>query len=163
MSTQIRALLAQIDEAYDHQSWHGTNLKGSLRGVTPRQAVWRSGPRRHNIWKIATHAAYWKYVAWRRLTAAKRGSFALSGSDWFPSPTSTRAPDWRGSKALLDAEHARLRAALARLSGSQVSRRPVGSQLTWAALIRGIAAHDLYHAFQIQLLKRLQRGRKRAG
>jgi hypothetical protein len=72
-------------------------------------------------------------------------------------------PDWRGSKALLDAEHARLRAALARLSGSQVSRRPVGSQLTWAALIRGIAAHDLYHAFQIQLLKRLQRGRKRAG
>ncbi len=98
MSTQIRALLAQIDEAYDHQSWHGTNLKGSLRGVTPRQAVWRSGPRRHNIWKIATHAAYWNYVAWRRLTAAKRGSFALSGSDWFPSPTSTRGPTGAGAR-----------------------------------------------------------------
>tara|TARA_B100000315_G_scaffold247767_1_gene276918 strand:+ start:4729 stop:5124 length:396 start_codon:yes stop_codon:yes gene_type:complete len=96
-AAEIRVLLAQIDEAYDHQSWHGSNLKGSLRGVTPRQAVWRPGPKRHNIWEIATHAAYWKYAAWRRLTAAKRGSFALDGSDWFPSPAPARAP--RGVRA----------------------------------------------------------------
>ncbi|MDP6606584.1 MAG: DinB family protein, partial [Dehalococcoidia bacterium] len=115
---------------------------------------------RHNIWEIATHAAYWKYAAWRRLTAAKRGSFALDGSDWFPSPAPARAPAWRESKQLLDAEHLRLRTAIRDLSVSRLSRRPRGSQLTRAALIRGIAAHDLYHASQVQLLKRLQ-GRRR--
>ena len=61
-------ILALLDQAYDRPSWHGTNLRGSLRRVTPEQAAWRPGPARHNIWEIAVHAAYWKYAAWRRLT-----------------------------------------------------------------------------------------------
>ena len=32
-ATQI--LLALLDEAYDKKSWHGTNLRGALRGLTP--------------------------------------------------------------------------------------------------------------------------------
>jgi hypothetical protein len=39
--TITELLLAAIDEAYDKASWHGTNLRGSLRGVTPEQAAWR--------------------------------------------------------------------------------------------------------------------------
>ena len=61
-------ILSLLDQAYDRPSWHGTNLRGSLRRVTPEQAAWRPGPARHNIWEIAVHAAYWKYAAWRRLT-----------------------------------------------------------------------------------------------
>jgi hypothetical protein len=36
-----------------------------------------------------------------------------------------------------------------------VNRRAAGTAFTYAALVRGAAAHDLYHAGQIQLLKRL--------
>ena len=32
------------------------------------------------------HAAYWKYVARRRLLGDKRGSFSLEGSNWFRRP-----------------------------------------------------------------------------
>ena len=46
-----------IDEAFDKKSWHGPNLRGSLRGVTAQQAAWRPGPDRHNIWELALHAA----------------------------------------------------------------------------------------------------------
>jgi hypothetical protein len=35
--------------------------------------------------------------------------------------------------------------------------RSAGGRETIGRLVRGIAAHDLYHAGQIQLLKRLQR------
>ena len=49
--TTTELLLASIDEAYDKRSWHGTNLRGSLRGVTREQAAWRIRPGSHNISK----------------------------------------------------------------------------------------------------------------
>ena len=161
MPSNTAALLAQVDEAFDRPSWHGTNLKGSIRGLTARQAAWRPRPGRHSIWELTLHAAYWKYIVWRRLAGATRGSFALAGSNWFPTPRPATAAAWRAGKALLAAEHRRLRALRATLPASQLPRKPRGSQLSRAGLIRGIAAHDLYHAGQIQLLKRLQNGRRR--
>jgi hypothetical protein len=80
------SILDLIDEAFDRRSWHGTNLRGSVRGITAAQALWRPAPGRHNIWELVPHTAYWKYAVTRRLTGAKRGSFAQRGSNWFPSP-----------------------------------------------------------------------------
>ena len=65
----ITSLLASLDEAYDRRSWHGTNLRGSLRGLSAAIAAWRPGQGRHNAWEITLHAAYWKYAAWRRISA----------------------------------------------------------------------------------------------
>ena len=48
-----------------------------------------------------------------------------------------------------------LRAAVEGLAPNALSRTAPGSRITNLAVIRGIAAHDLYHAGQIQLLKRL--------
>ena len=45
----VAMLLALVDEGFDRRSWHGTNLRGALRGVTPAQALWRPGRERHNI------------------------------------------------------------------------------------------------------------------
>ncbi len=71
---EIRQLLSILDQAYDHRSWHGTNLRGSLRGVSLRKAAWRPGRGRHNIWELVVHAAYWKYAAGRRIAGhAARG------------------------------------------------------------------------------------------
>ncbi|HEX6209678.1 MAG TPA: hypothetical protein VF136_02805, partial [Methylomirabilota bacterium] len=69
--TEIELLLSQIDQAYDHRSWHGTNLRGSVRGVVAEVAAWRPGPGRHNIHEIVVHAAYWKYAVRRRLTGER--------------------------------------------------------------------------------------------
>jgi hypothetical protein len=49
-------LLFLIDNAYEHVSWHGTNPRGSIRGVTPQQAAWRPAANRHNIWELVVHA-----------------------------------------------------------------------------------------------------------
>lgn len=155
-SAQITQLLAIIDTAYRRQSWHGTNLRGSIRGVTPRQASWRAARGRHNIWELVVHCAYWKYTAWRRLTGEKRGSFALAGSNWFRRPQQLSEREWRSDVALLDQAHRQLRDAVARLSPRQLARTPAGSKVSNFALLSGVAAHDLYHAGQIQLLKRLQ-------
>ncbi len=157
---EVSQLLAIIDQAYNKPSWHGTNLRGAVRRVTPVQAAWRPAPRRHNIWEIVVHAAYWKYAAARRFTGSARGSFSLKGSNWFQRPIgSSQAGEkaWRADLELLDDMHATLRQAVMRLSGKDLTRRPAGSKVSNFSLLSGIAAHDLYHAGQIQLLKRLHR------
>jgi hypothetical protein len=146
-----------VDEGFDKSSWHGTTLLGSLRGMSLTTASWRPAPNRHNIWEIVVHAAYWKYAVRRRLTDDKRGSFPLKGSNWFARPD--QSPDrrqWRDEVGLLVGEHRALRDAVARLSLRDLAK-PIGGRRTIAHLVRGIAAHDLYHAGQIQLIKRLRR------
>ena len=148
-------LLAVLDQAYDHRSWHGTNLRGSVRGVSIDLASWRPAPDRHNIWELVVHAAYWKYVAWRRLAGEARGSFPLKGSNWFPRPAGDTAADWKGDIALLHEMHRSLRRAVEHFPASRWHQRLPKSRDSAFALVSGVAAHDLYHAGQIQLLKRL--------
>jgi hypothetical protein len=91
LKSDLQQLLFLIDTAYDRVSWHGSNLRGSLRGMTPALAAWRPAAGRHNIWELIVHAAFWKYVAWRRLTRPKRGSFPLAGSNFIQRPVTKAA------------------------------------------------------------------------
>ncbi len=159
-SGEIEQLLAILDQAYDRKSWHGTNLRGSVRRVSPDEAAWRPAPGRHNIWEITVHAAYWKYVVWRLLSGGARGSFPLKGSNWFERPRDASVEAWRQDVALLAEVHRQLREAVAALDARALARTPKGSKSTRLALVSGAAAHDLYHAGQIQLLKKLARGRR---
>jgi len=158
VNDRVADLLTTLDAAYNRRSWHGTNLRGSIRGLTARQAVWRPARNRHNIWELVVHAAYWKYTVVRRFTGASRGSFPLKGSNWFARNDGSDERGWRQDVALLDEQHRRLREAIANLTDRDLDRTPRGSKVSNFALLSGIVAHDLYHAGQIQVLKRLRTG-----
>lgn len=149
-------LLDMIDEAFGKKAWHGPNLRGSLRGISVQEAVWRPAVRRHNIWEIAVHAAYWKYAVRRRILGEKRGSFPLKGSNWFRRPVRNTLEAWRSDIALLEETHEAMRQAIAEIPPFWLHRIQGKTQHTYAQLIYGIASHDVYHAGQIQLLKKLQ-------
>jgi len=154
----IELLLKVIDGGFDRKAWHGPTLRGALRGVGAAQAAWRASPRSHNIWELAVHAAYWKYAVRRLITAEKRGSFPLGGSNWFERPmpgAGTLDRAWKEDLDLLSREHRLLRAAVAALPDAALNRRPSGKPYSLGFTIRGIGAHDVYHAGQVQLLKRL--------
>lgn len=157
MHPEIAQLLEILDRAYDRRSWHGTNLRGAIRGLTADEAAARPAPGRHNIWELVVHAAYWKYAVRRRLTGERKGSFGLVGSNWFerPAPGAASPASWKEDVTLLASSHRELRDAIARLDDSDLARTEPGSKVTNFELIAGIAAHDLYHAGQIQLIKRL--------
>ncbi|HKS96821.1 MAG TPA: DinB family protein [Terriglobia bacterium] len=154
-SENTRLLLQMLDEAYQRPTWHGPNLAQSLRGVSARLAAWRPQPGRHNIWEVAVHAAYWKYAVRRRLRGEPRASFALPGSNWFrrPLPGKRGEKAWAEDRELLAQEHMRLRAAVAEyLKGAPTERA--------LRMIFGVAFHDVYHAGQIRLLRRLKNSDK---
>jgi len=154
---EIEHLLGLLDEAYKRAAWHGPNLRGSIRGVTAHEASWRPKAGRHNIWEIAVHAAYWKYTVRRRLLGEKRGSFSLQGSNWFLRPVERSEQAWRADVAILDGEHQRLSDAVSALQLEYLERPARGSKTLVRRLIAGIALHDVYHAGQIQLIKKLLR------
>lgn len=154
---EIEHLLGLIDEAYDRAAWHGPNLRGSIRGVTPGEAALPPRAGRHNIWEIVVHAAYWKYAVRRRLSGEKRGSFSLPGSNWFARPADRTEKAWRADVALLNREHILLREVVSSFQPENLDLRAKGSKFSARRMIAGIAMHDVYHAGQIQLIKKLLR------
>ncbi len=159
VDSDVAQLLLALDEGFNVPAWHGPNLRGSIRGVAFTQAAWRPAPGERNIHELAIHAAYWKYVVLRGLRGDERGSFPRKGTNWFVRPDhslseTARGREWKADVALLDEMHAALRAAVAALVSADLPRM-LTPQLSTATLIRGIAAHDVYHAGQIQTLKHL--------
>jgi hypothetical protein len=87
----------------------------------------------------------------RRITSERRGSFVLAGSNFFDRPIEPTEPAWKKDIAILVAEHEAWRSAVARLPQQSNKQKDPPSVLH---LVRGAAAHDLYHAGQIRLLRR---------
>ena len=154
MSREIDLLLVALDQAYDHKSWHGTNLKGTLKGLTAEEAGLRTAPGRPSIHELVVHLAYWKYTVLRQLTNLARGSFPLKGSNWFPRENATAA-QWKADRDLLERMHQELRAAVASLKPGELDGPSAKAKYLRRDLILGAVAHDLHHGGQIQLIKRL--------
>ena len=130
MDARIRLLVEVFDQAYTAPAWHGTPLKGTIRGLAARDALWRPRAGRHNIWELVLHTAYWKCLVRRRLLRDPEIAFPRPGVNFPPLP--------------------------ARLDPKELGRRAWRSTWSIAANVYGIASHDLYHAGQIQLIKRLR-------
>ena len=138
-------LLDLLDRAFDKRSWHGATLSGAIRGVSAAVAA-RSIHGRKSVWQQVLHAAYWKQRVVNHLTGPSR--FPRKGSNWPALPSDMFEAAWRADVELLRDTHARLRAAVAALPPARLDGKTV-----W--LIQGAAAHDLYHAGQIKLLRRM--------
>jgi len=154
MSREVDLLLLALDQAYDRKSWHGTNLKGALRGLAVDEATHRSGPGRPSIHELVVHLAYWKYAVLRQVADLPRGTFPLRGSNWFPREGAT-AVQWRADLALLDRMHRELRLVVASMDPAALDHPSTKAKYRIRDLILGVAAHDLHHGGQIQLIKRL--------
>lgn len=154
MHQRLKDLLHFLKQAYGATAWHGTALRGAVRGVSWEEAQWRPAPGRHSIWELVLHLAYWKYAVTRRLSRAPRGGFPREGSNWL-QVRDPSASGWKSDVALLHAQHANLVRAVEEFPIRRLDLRE-GSKWTNAEQIVGVAAHDLYHTGQIQLIKRLQ-------
>ncbi len=159
---RIRLLLEVLDEAFLAKGWQGATLSGSVRGLTPRQALWRPNgdPARHNIWELVLHTAFWKHAVRERVEGRGRTAFGRSPRNYPRVPPRPDAKAWKADVALMKRQHELLRRTVARLSPARLGAQVGASRWSVAEQVFGVAAHDLYHTGQIQLLKALQRGKR---
>ena len=156
---RVPLLLQVLDGAFVAKGWQGATLSGAVRGLTPRQALWRPRPGRHNVWELVLHTAYWKHVVRERIAGGGRTAFPRGPRNFPRLPERCDAAAWRADVALMKRQHQLLATAVRRLPRARLGARVGKSRWVVAEQVFGIAAHDLYHTGQIQLLKTLQRGR----
>ena len=160
---RMELFLQNLQRAFDERSWHGPNLMGSIRGMKPDEAAWRPQPARHNAWEYIVHAAYWKYRIIRLLDDKFAGSFSQPGSNFFERPVELTGAALQQDVALLKDWHTRLLRTVEAVPIAALGDTPGRGEFTKEALIYGAAAHDVYHAGQIRLLRRMFGGRGEAG
>ena len=145
MEPQIQLLLEVIDHSYNKPGWHGPNLSNSFRGMTAKAAA-RSVYGRKSVWQQVLHAAYWKQRVLNKIVGTQR--FPRPGSNWPKLPQAFSERAWKDDIALLNEIHEKLRNAVTLLDPDKLDPK-------LRKMIYGAAAHDVYHAGQIRLLRKL--------
>jgi len=147
-TTTPSGLVARIlSEGYGPGAWHGPDLKAALADVAPELAFWRPAAARHNIAEIAVHHAFCARAVRGQLSGIPPEPFALEGEDWFALPDESVLP-WPAIRALVETEQQRLAAIVADIAS------PIADAERFN-LVLGITCHAVYHAGQVQLIKRL--------
>jgi hypothetical protein len=146
-------LARTLEEGYGPGAWHGPDLKAAMTGVDDELAFWRPGADRHSIAEIALHHAYHAHHVRSRLTGEAPSPFLLAGDDWFALPSATDL-SWQQIQALVDTGHTRINEAVRAIADGKLSS-PLAATEQFD-LVLGITSHAVYHAGQIQLLKKLR-------
>ena len=135
-------LLEVIDCGFNKKSWHGPNLMQSINGLTAKEAAWH--PRgRKSIWQHVLHAAFWKDRVTTKLLGIEQPDIELN----WEKVGVVSGKSWSAALARLKKSHQRLRSAVRKALPSS------GQKEKW--VFHGVALHDIYHAGQIQLLRKL--------
>lgn len=142
-----------LQEGYGPGAWHGPDLKAALADVSPEAAFWRPEPGRHNIAEIALHHAYCARSVRAQLSGTPVEAFVMEGEDWF-ALSGRGGLSWAEVQAAVESEQSRLASVVAGLSAGR-AKSPL-SETQRLDLVLGVACHAIYHAGQIQLLKRMQ-------
>jgi uncharacterized damage-inducible protein DinB len=153
LASDIRTLIAG-------DAWHGPAWSEILRGVDAQQAARHVLPGVHSIYELAHHTAAWAGEVCQRL-GGKAPSLPAEG-DWPSSEQGVDAAEWRRVADRVTTAHDALLAAIDRFDPARLDDRigvtrdaPLGSGVTYRAMIAGIFAHTAYHAGQAMLLRRI--------
>jgi uncharacterized damage-inducible protein DinB len=159
MSVADRAEAARIADqlrrAFDGDAWHGDSLFEILEGVTSAQASARPIAGGHTIWELVLHIAAWDGAVLRRLGGA---AVELSDAENFPPVTDASEAAWRKALAHVRRVHEELVSAVAVLPDSRLGEMvpgKKGAHYTFYYMLHGVVQHELYHAGQIALLKKM--------
>jgi DinB superfamily len=141
-----------LDEGYGSGAWHGPDLKAALADVTADVALWRPATGRHNIAEIALHHAYCARAVRGQLSGQSLEPFVLEGNDWF-EVSDQSGITWPEILKLVETHQQRL-AAIVTDIGTNLVQSPLADSERFD-LVLGITCHAVYHAGQVQLIKRL--------
>jgi uncharacterized damage-inducible protein DinB len=155
----VTAILDQLRRTQNDDPWYGTPRARFLEGLSADDAARRPPGVAHSMWELVLHMTAWSDEVRRRLGGAEPGT--PEEGDWPPVDDVSEIA-WERAKARLAAAHTALLAEAERLSPAELARcvgtvrdPELGTGVTYAGLLVGLAQHDAYHTGQLALLRRL--------
>jgi len=152
--TEVGRIIDQMRRAFDGKAWCGSSLRAVLADVTAKEAASKPIPNALSIWEMVLHLAAWKGAVRQRL-ARERVTLPVDGD--FPPVKDTSEESWRSALKVLERRHEELQKSVAELADSRLDEPVVEGMATAYVTLHGSLQHDLYHASQIALLKKMQR------
>jgi uncharacterized damage-inducible protein DinB len=129
-----RFLSDQVRLAHRGPAWHGSSIAENLEGLDAAQAAARPVREAHSIWEIVLHMTGWTEEVERRL-----GGGAPSVHEALAAAIE-RFPEDRWDTTVGDSLD-----------------QPLGTGVTYAAMVAGLVQHDAYHGGQVGLLRKALR------
>jgi uncharacterized damage-inducible protein DinB len=142
----------QLRRAFSGDAWHGDSVFEILEGVNAAQAATHPIKKAHSIWELVLHVAAWDGAVRRRLGGE---ALALSNEQNFPPVTDTSESAWGKALEHVRRVHDELVAAVSALPDSRLGEQVPGENHDIYQKLHGVVQHELYHAGQIALLKKL--------
>lgn len=147
------ALIAcQLRRAFEGDAWHGPALLELLEDVDAATAAAKPLPSVHSVWELVMHIAVWDKAAIRRLNGEKTQPAGVANFPIVPKPTEAA---WRKAVLQLKRTHDVLVKKVAALPDSRLRDRVPGKKYDFYFMLHGVVQHELYHAGQIAILKKL--------
>jgi uncharacterized damage-inducible protein DinB len=151
---EIATIKDQLRRAFEGDAWHGPSLWEIIAGVSAREAAAKPLPGIHSIWEIVLHITAWHEVVCRRL--AGEMIVELAPDQNWPAITDTSEAAWQQTLHDLGQSRQHLMQAISRLSEDRLGEAVGGKGYTIYVMLHGVIQHDLYHAGQIAILKKVQ-------
>jgi uncharacterized damage-inducible protein DinB len=153
LDSEPRRIADQLRRAFEGEAWHGPALLELLEDVDAATASAKPLPDVHSIWELVLHITVWDDAACRRIAGEK---WQPRGTANFPLvPARATSAAWRRTVADAKRTHDRLVKTVAALSESRLRDRVPGKKYDFYHLLHGVAQHELYHAGQIAILKKI--------
>ena len=142
----------QLRRAFEGSAWHGPAMLELLEGVDAAVASAKPMKHVHSIWELLLHVEVWDRAAMVRLGGEK---CQPKGVDNFPLVKRSTESAWRAAIASANRTHHQLVKMVEGLPESRLRDRVPGKRYEFYHMLHGIAQHELYHAGQIAILKKV--------
>lgn len=153
-------LADQLERSWQGDAWHGPALAELTQGLTASQARRHHLTEAHSIWELVLHCTAWVREVTRRLGGTAPGLPAEG--DWPAVPDGNEEAEWDLARCTLQESVAALAAAVRDMDPELLDRTvgegrdaPLGTGTSYYVMLHGVVQHNLYHAGQIALLRKL--------
>jgi uncharacterized damage-inducible protein DinB len=150
--SEAQRVADQLHRAFHGSAWHGPAVLELLDDVDAAAASAKPLPDVHSIWELLLHVEAWDRAGMVRL-GGKRCQ--LTGAKNFPPVPSPTEENWRHAVSQAKQTHHDLVKTVANLSDSRLRDPVPGKRYDFYHMLQGLAQHELYHAGQMAILKKV--------
>jgi uncharacterized damage-inducible protein DinB len=147
---EIERILDQLNRSWGGPSWTGVDIQPLLDGITDEQARAQPLANAHSIFELAAHMTTWMNAVSDRLGGETRE--LTDAEDW----RDVTQLAWPDAITAMENAHSRLSDVIARLTPEDLDNKVAGRKYTVYVMLHGVIQHNLYHAGQIALLKKVE-------
>lgn len=152
-------LADQLERTWKGDAWHGPTLSDLTDGLSSSQAATHHLEEAHSIWELVLHLTNWMREVERRMGGAPPAM--PEDGDW-PEVGEVTDERWQAARSALGTEVASLAARIRAFDDARLQERvgqqrdaAMGTGSTYYVTLHGVVQHNLYHAGQMALLRKL--------